>query len=109
VFPLLAKRMTEFRANERHKNSHKLIHDGLDRLEAVVHEFRLTPSSYSPGKMRETLDSFREPLYTHLAEEVYVTKPSGCIKSDQLGFSRDLGAENMRKYWTLQEINRMHF
>jgi hypothetical protein len=101
--------MAEFRANERHKNSHKLIHDGLDRVEATVHEFRLSPSSYSPAKMREALDSFREPLYTHLAEEVYVIKPLKCINSDQLDFSRDLSAENMRKYWTLQEISKMHF
>jgi len=92
VFPLLAKRMAVFRENERHKNSHKLIHDGLDKLEAIVHEFRLSPSSYSPTRMREALDSFREPLYTHLAEEV-----------------RDLSAENMRKHWSLQEIGRMHF
>jgi len=75
--------MAVFRENERHKNSHKLIHDGLDKLEAIVHEFRLSPSSYSPTRMREALDSFREPLYTHLAEEVYVIEPLKCIMSDQ--------------------------
>ncbi|KAG8827441.1 hypothetical protein FRC19_003239 [Serendipita sp. 401] len=92
VFPKLAKKMPEFRANERHKKSHKLIHDGLDRVEAVVKGFREDNSSYNPVEMRAALDSFREPLYTHLAEEV-----------------RDLGAENMRKYWTLSEIAAFRF
>ncbi|KAG8788385.1 hypothetical protein FRC15_004665 [Serendipita sp. 397] len=72
VFPKLAKKMPEFRANERHKKSHKLIHDGLDRVEAAVKGFREDNSSYNPVEMRAALDSFREPLYTHLAEEVCV-------------------------------------
>ncbi|KAG8802381.1 hypothetical protein FRC17_006421 [Serendipita sp. 399] len=92
VFPKLAKKMPEFRANERHKKSHKLIHNGLDRIEAAVKGFEEDNSSYNPVEMRAALDSFREPLYTHLAEEV-----------------RDLGAENMRKYWTLSEIAAFRF
>lgn len=72
VFPTLAEKMPEFRPNERHKASHKLIHDGLDKVGALVEEFRKEPSSYSPARLREALDSFREPLYTHLDEEVYV-------------------------------------
>jgi len=72
VFPRLAVRMPNFRENERHKTFHKLIHDGLDRLEVLVQAFRREPTTYSPEKMREALDRFREPLYTHLAEEVYV-------------------------------------
>jgi hypothetical protein len=64
--------MPEFRENDRHKTSHKLIHDGLDRLEVVVKAFKKDPTNYKPEKLREALDSFREPLYTHLAEEVCV-------------------------------------
>ncbi|PVG00330.1 hypothetical protein CPB86DRAFT_782658 [Serendipita vermifera] len=92
VFPRLATRMPEFRPNEKHKNSHKKIHDGLDRVEIVVKEFKENPSSYKPEVLREALDSFREPLYTHLAEEV-----------------ESLSAENMRKYWSLQDIARLSF
>jgi hypothetical protein len=62
--------MPEFRPNEKHKNSHKKIHDGLDKVEEVVKEFKENPSAYKPEVLREALDSFREPLYTHLAEEV---------------------------------------
>lgn len=92
IFPVLGKRMPEFRPNERHKTSHKLIHDGLDQLEAIVQKFRETPSTYKPEVMRNTLDSFRDVLYHHLAEEV-----------------RDLSAENMRKYWTISELSKIPF
>ncbi len=64
--------MPEFRENDRHKTFHKLIHDGLDRVEVTVKAFKKDPTKYRPEKLREALDSFREPLYTHLAEEVYV-------------------------------------
>ncbi|CAG7854680.1 SubName: Full=Uncharacterized protein {ECO:0000313/EMBL:CCA66418.1} [Serendipita indica DSM 11827] len=92
VFPTLAKRMPEFRPNERHKNSHKLIHDGLDKIEEAVKRFKEDNSSYNPVEMREAFDSFREPLYRHLAEEV-----------------QDLSAENMRKYWSVAEVRRLGF
>lgn len=72
IFPVLAKRMPEFRDNDRHKTSHKLIHDGLDLLEKTVKGFKSNPSTYKPEELRAALDSFREPLYTHLAEEVFV-------------------------------------
>lgn len=72
VFPLLAKRMPEFRENERHKSMHKLIHNGLDQIEDFVQRCKETPSSYKPEELRAILDSFRDPLYTHLGEEVYV-------------------------------------
>jgi hypothetical protein len=80
--------MPEFRPNERHKTSHTLIHDGLDRLEATIHEFKESPATYKPEVLRDILDSFRlvyvfgpgwqltqfirDVLYDHLAEEVYV-------------------------------------
>lgn len=101
--------MPEFRPNERHKNSHKLIHDGLDRLEVVVNAFRAEPSTYKPEVLKEALDSFREPLYTHLAEEVCVPLTYRRKRSNYLVYSRDLGAENMRKYWTMQEIASWRF
>jgi hypothetical protein len=62
--------MPEFRENERHKTMHKLIHDGLDKIEDLLEVFRETPSSYKPADLKAALDSFRDPLYTHLAEEV---------------------------------------
>ena len=40
--------------------------------------------------MKKILDSFGAVLWQHLDDEV-----------------KELGAENMRKYWTLEEMRRM--
>ena len=41
-------------------------------------------------EMKEIMDSFGEVLWQHLDDEV-----------------EQLGAENMRKYWTINEMRRM--
>jgi len=90
IFPELAKKMPSFAENEQHRNSHKGIHDGLDRLSALTHEFRENPTTYTPERMRECLDSFKDVLMHHLDEEV-----------------EDLAAENLKKYFTLEELERI--
>ncbi|KAJ7462359.1 hemerythrin/HHE cation-binding motif-containing protein [Mycena galericulata] len=93
IFPVLAKRMPQFstETDDAHINSHKQIHKGLDELATLVSKFKNEPSTYcnqlAPTEMRACLDSFREVLFTHLDEEV-----------------NDLGAENMKKYWKLEEL-----
>jgi len=72
IFPVLAQRMPEFREDEKHRISHKQIHDGLDVVNLLVAKWKDDPSTYKPDELRAALDSFREPLYRHLAEEVYV-------------------------------------
>ena len=64
--------MPEFREDEKHKTAHKQIHDGLDRVNLLVVKWKEDPATYKPDELRAALDSFREPLYRHLAEEVYV-------------------------------------
>ncbi|KAJ7783232.1 hemerythrin/HHE cation-binding motif-containing protein [Mycena metata] len=88
-FPILAKRMPEFstETDDAHIDAHKGIHKGLDELSTLVHKFKKEPSSYSPDEMRACLDGFREVLFTHLDAEV-----------------NDLRGENMKKYWTLEEL-----
>ncbi|KIJ50408.1 hypothetical protein M422DRAFT_224736 [Sphaerobolus stellatus SS14] len=90
IFPVLAKKMPTFQDDDQHKTSHKKIHDGLDALAALITRFRQEPNTYSPVELRSCLDGFREPLMTHLDEEVH-----------------DLRAENMRKYWTLEEMSQI--
>jgi len=53
---------------------------GLDALHALITKVRENPSSYSPADLRACLDSFREPLMTHLDEEVYVIFYNFCVK-----------------------------
>ncbi|EJD42344.1 hypothetical protein AURDEDRAFT_168645 [Auricularia subglabra TFB-10046 SS5] len=89
IFPHLAQRMQAFQPNDKHRTSHKGIHDGLDKLSELVRKWRTEPASYSPTEMRACLDSFRDVLFRHLDEEVV-----------------DLGADNMRKYWTLNEMDQ---
>ncbi|KAJ6593952.1 hypothetical protein B0H19DRAFT_1056357 [Mycena capillaripes] len=89
IFPILAKRMPEFstETDDAHIASHKGIHKGLEELSTLVHKFKKEPSTYSPTEMQACLDSFRDVLFTHLDAEV-----------------NDLRGENMKKYWTLEEL-----
>jgi len=88
IFPILAERMPQFKAE--HLESHKGIHDGIARLAVLLSKYRSKPASYSSTEMKECLDSWREVLYRHLDEEV-----------------ADLQADNLRKYWTLQDLQRI--
>uniref|UniRef100_A0A0W0FH42 Hemerythrin-like domain-containing protein n=1 Tax=Moniliophthora roreri TaxID=221103 RepID=A0A0W0FH42_MONRR len=90
IFPLLATRMKEFSSDSDHLKSHEEIHNGLAKLQDLVIKFKEDPSSYSPGEMRACLDSFREVLFAHLDQEV-----------------SDLRGENLRKYWTLEEVDKI--
>jgi len=42
------------------------------RVNLLVVQWKEDPSMYKPDELRGALDSFREPLYRHLAEEVFV-------------------------------------
>ena len=77
------------------------------------------PSTYKPEEMRACLDSWREVLFNHLDQEV-------CSASHPISDSlrqirtlmvlmallyplqvKDLGGENMKKFWTLEELERI--
>ncbi|KZT42528.1 hypothetical protein SISSUDRAFT_50964 [Sistotremastrum suecicum HHB10207 ss-3] len=88
IFPVLAKRMPSFRDNEKHRNSHHSIHDGLDRLSLLIAKYSEDNTKYSPTEFRSCLESFRDVLFAHLDEEV-----------------ADLSGENLKKYWTIDEVD----
>ncbi|KAF8514969.1 hemerythrin/HHE cation-binding motif-containing protein [Gautieria morchelliformis] len=90
LFPILARKMPAFSDNEQHRNSHKQIHDGLDALTALIARFHSSLPSYSPTEFRACLDGFRDVLTRHLDEEVH-----------------DLQGENLRRYWTLEELSEI--
>lgn len=63
---------------------------GLERYEKVLSEVKADPKSYSPDKLRSSLDSFRTVLFDHLRDEVH-----------------DLGAESVFSHgFTLNELRR---
>lgn len=92
VFPRLAVRMPKFRKELELLTQHKQIHAGVDRLEAYLDGCLDGTRELRLDELGEILDSFGDVLWEHLDEEV-----------------KELGAENMRKYWSLKEIREFQF
>ncbi|KAF2263349.1 hypothetical protein CC78DRAFT_466009 [Lojkania enalia] len=90
IFPILAKKMPAFRKELELLTQHKQIHNGLDKLEEYLEQCRSGEKELRLGEMKEILDGFGKVLWQHLDDEV-----------------KQLGAENMRKYWTLDEMRRL--
>lgn len=63
---------------------------GMDRLEAYLMDCRSGEKELRLDEMKKVMDSFGKVLWDHLDDEV-----------------RTLGAENMRKYWTQEEMRRL--
>ncbi|KIW60560.1 hypothetical protein PV05_00767 [Exophiala xenobiotica] len=92
VFPELAERMPLFRENDHLIAQHELIHEGLVKMENYLDACRTGERELRLPELKEVMDSFGEVLWTHLDDEV-----------------EQLGAENMRKYWTKEEILSMNW
>ncbi|KAM0748891.1 hypothetical protein T439DRAFT_327401 [Meredithblackwellia eburnea MCA 4105] len=88
VFPILAKKLPEF--GEEHPEEHEEIHKGIDRLTAYIKKVKSKPSDYSPEEFKRVLASFGPILMYHLDEEV-----------------KTLGGDNLRRYYTLEEVRRL--
>ncbi|KAI8626079.1 hypothetical protein F5Y19DRAFT_466658 [Xylariaceae sp. FL1651] len=116
VFPHLATRMPEFRTgkernplpatnnneneNEDEKKGrrkaaellqqHVEIHKGMDGLQDYLRKCLSGEADLEMAVLKAQLDTWGTVLWTHLDQEV-----------------RTLGAENMRRYWSLDEIRRI--
>jgi len=90
IFPILAQRMEGFRPNSAPLQQHKQIHAGLDKLEAYLVDCKNGDRDLMRDEVKDILDGFGTVLWAHLDDEV-----------------RELGAENMRKYWSKEEIARL--
>lgn len=69
---------------------HEIIHEGMDEFEDYLNRVLSGEESLEMGRMKEKMDSWGEVLWKHLDEEVVT-----------------LGAENMRRYWSKEEMRRM--
>lgn len=69
---------------------HREIHAGLDVFEEYLKMCRSGETELNLKVLKEKMDSWGTVLWTHLDQEV-----------------KTLGAENMRKYWTIEEMRRM--
>ncbi|KAF1814182.1 hypothetical protein P152DRAFT_456414 [Eremomyces bilateralis CBS 781.70] len=104
VFPKLAKRMPSFKRHMSRKladgstdgpellNQHDLIHPGLERMEAYLEGCRNGEQELRLKELKAIMDEFGNILWTHMKEEV-----------------DELTAENMRKYWKIEEMDQLRF
>ncbi|KAJ4368297.1 hypothetical protein N0V83_006653 [Neocucurbitaria cava] len=90
IFPVLAKKMPAFKKELELLTQHKQIHKGLDKLEKYLEECEGGERELRLEELQEILDGFGKVLWQHLGDEV-----------------KQLGAENMRKFWTLEEMRRL--
>ncbi|KAH8600927.1 hypothetical protein B0O99DRAFT_649007 [Bisporella sp. PMI_857] len=93
IFPVLARKMPEFK-NGKDKaellRQHKEIHNGMDGMEEYLQKCKDGEESFELRVLKEKMDGWGGVLWKHLDQEV-----------------ETLGAENMRRYWTLEEMRRM--
>lgn len=93
MFPVLARRMPAFdRRRGELVKQHAAIHAGLEGLQAYLEATRRGDEVLEAGALKERMESWGTVLWEHLDEEV-----------------RTLGAENMAKYWTKEEVMTMRW
>jgi hypothetical protein len=81
---------------------------GLDSLNALVQKYTADPTSYTPEEMKGCLDSFKDTLFNHLDEEVKECYIEAFVQAtDAFQQVKDLSSENMKKYWTLKEVENL--
>ncbi|KAL2068100.1 hypothetical protein VTL71DRAFT_16198 [Oculimacula yallundae] len=93
IFPVLAQKMPEFKQGKNAAEllrQHKEIHKGMDEFEVYLEMCRSGETELQLSTLKTKMDSWGKVLWTHLDQEV-----------------RTLGAENMRRYWTVEEMRRM--
>lgn len=93
IFPVLAAKMPEFKQGRNAAEllrQHKEIHKGMDVFEAYLDKVRSGEEELQLSVLKTKMDSWGAVLWKHLDQEV-----------------KTLGAENMRKYWTVEEMRRM--
>ncbi|KAI1328443.1 hypothetical protein F5Y16DRAFT_369052 [Xylariaceae sp. FL0255] len=114
IFPHLARKMPEFRtgkeknlppstiSGEEEKKGkkqaaellqqHKEIHKGMDGMQEYLRKCLSGEADLEMSVLKEQMDTWGAVLWKHLDQEV-----------------KTLGAENMRRYWTLEEMNQIPF
>lgn len=91
-FPVLARKMPGFDGDGFAKVQHREMHKGLDALRPYLMACQRGTEDLRRTEVRRLLDSFGGILWKHMDEEVVA-----------------LGAENMSKYWTRDDMQKMPF
>jgi hemerythrin-like domain-containing protein len=89
-FPVLARKMPAFQKELELLTHHKMIHAGLVKLQVYLEECKAGERELRLQELKIIMDTFGDVLWTHLDAEV-----------------KQLEAENMRKFWSLDEMRAM--
>jgi len=92
VFPILARKMPAFQKELHLLTQHKEIHKGLDVFEEYLEGCKKKQRELRLGELKDIMDGFGGVLWTHLDDEVM-----------------QLGAKNMKKYWSGEEMDGLRF
>lgn len=92
VYPELAERMPMFKEDEFLKRQHDEIHEGLSKTLAYFAACRDGERELRMGELKAIMDSYGTVLWEHMDQEVVM-----------------LGADNMRQYWTKEEMLAMNW
>jgi len=90
IFPILARKMPAFKKELQLLTQHKQIHAGLDKFEAYLAQCKSGERELRLNEMKEVMETFGTVLWQHLDDEV-----------------KELRAENMKKYWSPEEMGRI--
>ena len=93
LFPILGTKMEAFdKKSKKHGEmlaQHRQIHKGLEDFQKYLGDVRDGEKDFVSSEMLALMEAFEKVLWQHLDEEVV-----------------QLGAENMRKYWTTAELSQ---
>lgn len=92
IFPELAERMPGFKDDEVLIHQHEQIHEGLEKLQTYLQACQFGEQELRLEQLKTIMDTFGKVLWEHLDQEVQM-----------------LGAANMRKYWSKDEILAMEW
>jgi hypothetical protein len=111
LYPLLARKMPEFKAASKGSGKgskgkgwgckkkedededcelirqHRIIHEGMDEMVEYLRRCKTGECELELAVLKEKIEPWGDVLLKHLDQEV-----------------RDLGAEKMRRHWTVQEM-----
>ncbi|CAN8096862.1 unnamed protein product [Discula destructiva] len=97
IFPVLARKMPEFQAGGKGGKKaaellqqHREIHRGMDLMETYLNQSKKGETDFDMRVLREKMDTWAAVLWKHLDQEV-----------------ETLGADNVRKYFTLEEVRKI--
>ncbi|KAI9665502.1 MAG: hypothetical protein M1831_001644 [Alyxoria varia] len=90
IFPYLGSRMPAFGPDGEPLKQHEQIHQGLKEMEKYLLACKHGERGLAREDLKVKMESWGQVLWQHMDDEVW-----------------QLGAERMRKYWSLEEMRRM--